>query len=213
MKRQSVAALVLLLLIPSVMMAGGSLSSLINPEWAAGRPNYVRNWHLLNTLKISIFWGMLLCVAGLWLLACVLVIRSKKRTRFWLILAAMGPIGFAILAMLNDREPGKADRYAQFVRKMKWWVRGAYELCAFMIIWELAYDAMVLKRNLMIWYQSITTGVSTAQIIDIQNASSGMWAFGEGLEVMFLVVVFYVLRPIIFDIVGYLVVGQVAKET
>ena len=42
------------------------------------------------------------------------------------------------------------------------------------------------------------------QIIDIQNQSSGMWAFGEGLEEMFLIPVMYVLWPILFNIVGYL---------
>jgi hypothetical protein len=59
---------------------------------------------------------------------------------------------------------------------------------------------MILKRNLMIWYQSATTGVSTAQIIAIQDASSGMWAFGEGLEVMFFVILLYLLRPILFNL-------------
>ena len=54
---------------------------------------------------------------------------------------------------------------------------------------------MILKRNLMIRYESITTGVSTAQIIATQNASSGMWAFGESLEVMFFVIVLYLFAP------------------
>ena len=61
---------------------------------------------------------------------------------------------------------------------------------------------MVLKRNLMILYESATTGSSTAQIIDRQNASSGMWAFGEGIEVMYLAVLFYLLWPIVFNLVG-----------
>jgi hypothetical protein len=69
-------------------------------------------------------------------------------------------------------------------------------------IWLLAYQAMVLKRNLMIMYESATTGISTAQIIDRQNASSGMWAFAEGNEVIYLVVLFYLLWPIVFNIVG-----------
>jgi len=47
--------------------------------------------------------------------------------------------------------------------------------------------------------------MSKAQIIDIQNASSGMWAFGEGLEVMYLVVLFYLLRPILFSVVSRVV--------
>lgn len=47
-------------------------------------------------------------------------------------------------------------------------------------------------------------GVMTAaQIIDLQNASSGMWAFGEGLEVMFIVILLYLLRPMLFNLVSY----------
>jgi hypothetical protein len=61
---------------------------------------------------------------------------------------------------------------------------------------------MVLKRNLMILYESATTGMSTSQIIASQNASSGMWAFTEGLEVMYMVVLLYLIRPTVFKIVG-----------
>ena len=39
MKKQTALALVLLLLIPFVLMLGGLLFSLINPEIAAGHPN------------------------------------------------------------------------------------------------------------------------------------------------------------------------------
>jgi hypothetical protein len=46
----------------------------------------------------------------------------------------------------------------------------------------------------------MTTGISTAQIIDRQDASSGMWAFGEGMEVMFLVVLLYLTWPMVFNI-------------
>jgi hypothetical protein len=63
---------------------------------------------------------------------------------------------------------------------------------------------MVLKRDLMIMYEAATTGISTAQIINQQNASSGMWAFSEGLEVSFLVVLFYLLWPICFNVLGRL---------
>jgi len=71
-------------------------------------------------------------------------------------------------------------------------------------MWVGAYQIMVLKRDLMIMYEAATTGVSTAQIINLQNASSGMWAFSEGLEVMFLVVLCYLLWPICFNVVGSL---------
>src|SRR6266566_4495939 len=202
MKKQTVVALVLLLLIPMVSMLGGLLFSLINPEIAAGHPNYVRNYHLLSLVKNISFWASGAVVVMLWLLACFLVIRSKERSSLWLFFAALGPFGFAILATLNERAPAETDRHARFVRSLNRFVRVGYEVCAFVVIWLLAYQAMVLKRNLMIMYQSATTGISTAQIIDRQNASSGMWAFAEGNEVIYMVVLFYLLWPIVFNIVG-----------
>jgi hypothetical protein len=216
-KKQWVVAVVLLLLIPVVLMLGGALVSLINPEIAAGHSNYVRNFHLLNLLKLSVMWATAAAVLVLWLLVCLQVIRAKKRSSAWLFLAALGPFGLAILAILNDapttdsttnaaptsdRDISETDRYTRFVRNMNWFVRAGYELCTVVIVWELADQAMVLKRTLMIRYAAATTGVSVAQIIDTQNASSGMWAFGEGLEVMFFVVLLYLLRPVIFNIVG-----------
>jgi hypothetical protein len=204
-KKKSVVALVLLLLIPLVLRLGGMLFSLINPEIAAGHPNYVRNYHLLNMLKMSFLFTSVAAAGVLWLLACLPVIRSKNRSYPWLLLAALGPFGFAILAMLNDRAPAETDRYARFVRNLHGFMRGGYELGCFVIIWVLAYQAMVLNRNLIIQFQAVTTGVSTQQIIDIQNASSGMWAFAEGNEEMFLVALLYMLRPMVFGIVGHVV--------
>ena len=211
-KRQSVVALVLLLMIPLVLVLGGILFSLINPEIAAGHPNYVRNFHLLSLLKISFFWASLAVVAVLWVLVCLLMIRSKNRSLLWLFMAALGPFGFAVLAMLSDREPAETDRYARFVRNMNRYVRIAYELGTFVIVWVLAYEAMVLKRNLMIHYEAATTGASTAQIINQQNASGGMWAFAEGNEVMFLVVLFYLLRPFVFRVAGRVATTMAAPK-
>ena len=213
MKKQSVTALVLVLLMPLVLVLGGFLSNLINPEIAAGHPNYAHNFHLLSLLKMTIFFGSVASAAVLWIVGCILVIRSKKQSNLWLFLAVLGPFGFAILAMLNDRMPVETDRYAQFVGKMNWYVRCAYELCTFVIIFELAYQAIFLKSMLMIWFEAVTTGVSTAQIIDIRNASSGMWAFGEGMEEMYLVVLFYVLRPIGFRMVDRLAARMASPKT
>jgi len=81
-------------------------------------------------------------------------------------------------------------------------VRVGYEICSFVILWELAWQALVFKRNLMIRYESMTTGISIAQIVATQNASSGMWAFGESLEAMFFVMILYLLRPILFNLVS-----------
>ena len=210
--KKRVLALFLLLLIPVVLVLGGMLSNLINPEIAAGHPNYVRNYHLLNLLKILLFGASVASAAVLWILACLMVIRSKRRSYLWLLMAAFGPFGFAVLAMLGDRAPAETDRYDRFVRNLNGFVRVGYELCTFVIIWVLAYQAMVLQRTLMIRFESATTGVSTAQIIQVQNASSGMWAFAEGNEVMFLVALLYLLRPMIFSIVGKMVATKASAE-
>ena len=210
-KKQWVVAVVLLLLIPVVLVLGGALFSLINPEIAAGHPNYVRNFHLLSLLKITVMWATAAAVLVLWLLVCLQVIRAKKRSASWLVLAALGPFGLAILAMLNDAKLNDAilneataetDRYSRFVRSLNGFVRAGYELCTFVIVWALAYEAMVLKRTLMIRYEAATTGSSIAQVTDLHNASGGMWAFAEGMEVMFFVVLLYLLRPVIFNLVG-----------
>jgi hypothetical protein len=202
MKKQTVVALVLLLLIPVVFRLGGFLFSLIHPEIAAGHPNYVRNFHILHLAKMMSMWGSFAVAGILSLLVFYLVIRSKERSSWWLFLAVLGPFGFAILSMLDDKAPAETDRYARFVRNLNIFVRIGYEVCVFIIIWMLAYEAMVIKRNLMIMFESATTGVSVAQIIDIRNASSGMWAFGEGNEVMYVVVFLYMIWPIVFDIAG-----------
>jgi len=201
-KKQSIVALVLLLLIPPVSVVGGLLFSLINPEMAAGHPNYVENYHRLVLLRNMCFFGSVAVGGGLWILVCLLAIRSKKRSPLWLLLSVLGPLGFSILGMLNDRAPGEKDPYDRFVRKLNWFVRAAYELASFVLIWGIAYQTMVAKRMLMIGIQSIATGVSSAQILDLQNASSGMWAFGDGVVVMYLVVLFYLLRPMVFSGLG-----------
>ena len=208
-KKQWVVAIVLLLLIPAVLMLGGMIFNLINPEIAAGHPNYERNFHLLSLLKRMTLWVSIAVVAVLWLLVCLLVIRAKKRSLLWLFLAALGPFGLPSWRHY-DQAPAEKDWYARFVCNMKWYVRAGYELCTFVIIGELAYQAMVLKRTLMIKYQAATSGVSEAQIIDLQNASSGMWAFTEGMEVMFLVVLLYLLRPMVFRI-GHRVAEMMAS--
>lgn len=201
-KKQLLIALLLLLLIPAVMLGGGFLFSLINPEVAAGHPNYVRNWHLLNQLKGLIMFGMFASVLALYLIGSFLVIRSKSQSSLWLILALLGPLGFAILSVLNDRAPSETDRYARFLRSMNWILRTAYELICLYLVWEASWQIMILKRNLMIRYESVSTGVPTAHIIATQNASSGMWAFGEGLEVMFFMIILYLLRPILFNLIA-----------
>ena len=116
----------------------------------------------------------------------------------------LGPFGLIILTMLGNNTPAPGDLYQQFVGRLRSYLRVAYELSFFVVVWIGAYQAMVFKRNLMITYEAAATGTSAAQIINQQNASSGMWAFSEGLEVLFLVNLFYLLWRICFDLIGRL---------
>jgi len=201
-KKKWIMALVLFLLIPLVLKLEGVLFSMTDPESAVGHPNYAQNYHRLSQLHHMVLWGSEAGVFVLWLLVCLLVIRSKKRSPLWLFMAALGPFGFAVLTMLNDHAPAETDSYARFARNLNWFVRAGYELCIFVLAWTLAYEGMVFKRNLMIRHEAAITGMSVAQIIDQQNASSGMWAFAEGNEEIYLVILFYLLWPIVFNIVG-----------
>ena len=204
-KKQTGLALFLFLLIPLVTILGGIAFSLINPEWGAGHPGYVVTLRLLTMLKVGFLFGSMACVVFLWLLVCYLVVRYKKRSYLWLFFAALGPLGFAVLASLNSRSAGDADSYSRFLRRMNMYGRAAYEVLSFVIIWELAWHAMLLKSMLEVRYESYTTGASVAQIMAVRDASSGMWAFGEGMEVMYLAVLLYLLRPFVFRIIAYVV--------
>ncbi len=202
MKKQSIVALLLFLLIPLVFRLESLLMGAIDPEKAAGHPNYTRNYHWLSELRNLSFFTSLVIVLALWIVVCLLVIRAKKQPARWLFLAIFGPLGFAVLSMLNDRAPSATDLYAHFQRRMHWLLRAAWEIGFFVLAWILAEQAMVFKRNLMIRHQAAVTGLSIQQIIDSQNASSGMWAFAEGNEVMYFVILFYLLLPFIFWIAG-----------
>jgi hypothetical protein len=212
-KKDYVLAVVSFLLIPAVVVAGGMLINFINPEIAAGYPNYERNFRLLDLAKKFSMLAVLLVSMGLWFLTCFFLVKSKQQSYVWLVLAMLGPVGFIILTMLRDKAPALGDLHQQFVGKLKLYLRVAYELCFFALVWVVAYQSMVLKRDLMIMYEAAATGISTAQIIDQQNASSGMWAFSEGNEVLYLVVLFYLLWPICFNAVGHLPkLGASAKK-
>jgi hypothetical protein len=187
-KRPYVLAIVFFLMIPVVSALAATLINSINPEIAAGHSNYERNYRLLSLAKNLSMLALLVVTMGLWFLTCFFLVKSKKRSYGWLPLAMLGPFGLIILTLLSDNAPAPGDSYQQFIGKLKTYLRVAYELGFFVVVWVGAYQTMVLKRDLMIMYEAATTGTSPAQIIDQQNASSGMRAFSESLEVLFLVV-------------------------
>jgi hypothetical protein len=203
-KRPYLLALVSFFMIPALTVLGGLLINSINPEIAAGHANYERNYWLLSLVKTLSMLAGSLVILGLWFLTCFFLVRSKKRSYGWLALAMLGPFGLIVLTLLSNNAPAPGNLYQQFVGKLKIYLRVAYELSFFVVVWVGAYQATVLKRDLLIIYEAATTGTPTAQIIDQQNASSGMWAFGESLEVLYLVALFYLLWPICFNIAARL---------
>jgi hypothetical protein len=192
------------LAIPAVTVLAGMLINAIDPEIAVRTSHYERNYRLLNLARTLSMWAVLLVIVGLWFLTCFFLVKSMQRSYGWLPLAMLGPFGLIVLTMLSDHAPAPRDLSQQFVGKLKMYLRVGYELIFFLVVWVGAFLTMVLERDLTIMYEATTTGTSTAQIIDRQNASSGMWAFREGLEVLFLVVLFYLLWPICFNAVGRL---------
>ena len=201
-KRHYVLALVSYLSIPVVMMAGASLFRVIDPEMARGHADYATNYRLLEMAGR----GVLMAAAGLalvlWIATCGLLLHSRGRSLLWLALAAAGPFGFIAIAMLEDRSPAPDDRYQQFIRKLKIYWRVPLEAAVFVAVFFLAYEIVVLMRELMISYQSFSTGTPAATIIAQQGPSGGMWAFGEALETLYLLVLISLLWPLCFNLAG-----------
>src|SRR6185369_1989021 len=197
-------AIVCYLAIPVFLIAGIRLSLLIDPEMARGHADYVRDYRLLELAQRGAMMATMALVLVLWAAVCFLVLESRRRSLGWLLLAAAGPFGFIAIAMLEDRSAAAHDLYQQFIRKLKMYWRVPLEIAMFFAVLFLAFNAMLLKRDLMISYESFLTGTPAATIIARQSESSGMWAFSEGLEVIYIVVLIYLLLPILFNLAGRL---------
>jgi len=203
-KTRSLWPLVAFLTTPAIFIAGGTLFAAIDPDKLAGHAHYVRNFRILELLRGAIMLAMFGSVIVAWLLACLLLLRSKSRSYGWLPLALLGPIGLVVLALLRDPSPDPCDLYERFNRRLNVFVRVAYETGFFLLGWMLAWQMMLTRREITISAQAAVTGLSRQQILDQQNASSGMWAFGELNDVMYFFVLLYLLRPVGVNVVGSL---------
>jgi len=203
-KLRYVFALVCYLSIPAVVICGAGLFALIDPEMARGHADYARDYRLLDMART----GALCASAGLalvlWTSCCYLVLKSRRRSLRWLSLAAAGPVGFSVIAALEDRSPAPDDLYQQVIRNLKTYWRVPLEIGVFFSVWFVAYELVVLERELMIHFESLTTGTPVSAIIAQQSASSGMWAGGEMMEQFYLVPLIYLLWPVLFNFAGQL---------
>ena len=200
MPNRYVMAVVCYLAIPVVVITGFRLSLLIDPEMARGSADYARNFRLLQQAAT----GVVMAAAGLalvlWVCTCYLVLKSRQRSTLWLALAAAGPFGFIAITMLADRSPALHDSYGQFIRKLVLRWRVPLEVVVFVSAWILAFLSVTLKRDLMISYESLSTGTPVETIVARYDASSGMYAFSEALETIYLVTLLYLLWPIAFNL-------------
>jgi hypothetical protein len=185
-------------------MIGGSLAAAIDPEKLAGHTHYVRNFRLLELARGAVMLAMFGSVVIAWFASCLLLLNSKHQPYGWLLLAFLGPIGLVCLTALRDLTPDPTDLYERLIRKLNWFFRAVYEIAFLMLAWTLAWEMMLLKREGTIFLQSVMTGASRQQILDEQNASSGMWAFGELLDVIYFFALLYLVRPVCVNLVGRL---------
>src|SRR3954469_10136799 len=96
-KKYSVLAIVSLILIPAVTMAGATIAVLINPEIAVHYANYERNFRILNQLKVVVMLAAISVDIALWVLSCFFLLKSKKQSYWWLPLSVLGPFGLIAL--------------------------------------------------------------------------------------------------------------------
>jgi len=190
------------LAIPAVMIAGAGLARLIDPEMALGHANYERDFRWLELARQGVLTASSGLMLVLWAATCYLVLASRQRSPLWVVLGAAGPFGFMFIAMLGDRSPAPRDPYQGFIQGLRIYWRIPLEIGLFVSAWCLAYGAVVLLRELMIAYASFSTGRPAADIVAEQLASSGMWAFGEALETMYLFPLVYLLWPVVFNFAG-----------
>lgn len=203
-KWQHLLALIFHLSIPVVLIAGVGLFLLIDPELAQGRADYVRDYRRLEWLQEAVLMAAGGLTLLLWLAVCYLVLKSRQRSPRWLLLAAAGPLGFSLIAMLEDRSPQPDDRYQRLIRTLPAHRRVPLELFVFGSIWSVAWACVMLNRELMMAVEAFSRGTSVTAIMATQIASSGMWAFAEGLETAYLAVLFYLLWPIVFNLAARL---------
>ncbi len=212
LRNDFVRTLAIYLSIPVVMIAGVGLAASINPEVGVRGLHYLWMFWLLTSLRHALFLGSELAVLGLWYLTCLSLVWAKGRSWAWSALAVAGPFGLIGLTMLGRRTVGAADHYDRWVGRMNGIVRAAYEIVLFAAICVAADQTVVLKRPFVIAWQSYLTGFSREEIIRQQEASSGMWAFGEGMEMLYLLVLLYLLWPICFNTIGGLHRFRAAAE-
>ena len=111
-KRRYLLAIACYVAIPVVIIAGGALHQLIDPEWARGSADYVRNYRVLDMLGQGVLMAASALALVLWLATCFVVLKANERPVAWLLLAVAGPLG----AWAPEKLPRRGSGYGGEVR-------------------------------------------------------------------------------------------------
>jgi len=182
-------------LMPVVLIAGVAVHGMIDPEMAARHANYERNYRLLEALRAAVLSGTFLAVLSLWFAMCLLLLKAKRRSLLWTVPGILGPLGLALITALKPRVVDPVDSYSSFVAKLGIVSRIGYEVLLFMGICALAMAAVSIHADLMIAWSAHVQQVPIEQILQERDASSGMYAFSEAMEALYLIACLYLLLP------------------
>src|SRR5262245_54348247 len=142
-KRRYLLAILCYILIPVAVLAGAAAHRLIDPEMARTHANYTRDYQLLEMTRTAALMAAAGLACVLWGLCCYFVLRSRERSARWLSFGIAGPLGFSVIAALEDRAPSPGDRYQRFIRRLKPYWRVPLELALFVAVWTLTYNVIV----------------------------------------------------------------------
>ena len=98
-KKHYIFAMVSFLSIPVITVLAGVVFNSINPEIAAGHPNYERNYRLLELARHISLVAALLLNMGLWFLTCFFLLESKRQS-YVVLFYLLWPICFQVAGHL-----------------------------------------------------------------------------------------------------------------
>ena len=78
--RDYLRAVVCYVLIPLLLLAGGGLFQLINPELARGHSDYARNYHWLELARMAALMAAAAGALALWLATCMQLLKARQRS-------------------------------------------------------------------------------------------------------------------------------------
>jgi hypothetical protein len=191
------------LLIPVITVAEGWAFAALDPERAAGHPDYAHNFALREQLRSAALFGSLALECVLFFFACWWLLRAKSRTPGWMAWALVGAPGFAVIASLRDLAPLRPqDHYERLLARVPLPLRVLYEAGRFFVFWFAAMSFVTVWGYASALLEAAERGLTLTQLMAERDASSGMWAFGDLIRAAWVFIVMYALWPGVCNVIG-----------